>query len=301
MRIETIGYWILESLEGIKKNSKTFLIGLGTMLIVLCLIGSLYILYMNANSFMGDIKDDESKVNLYVEGLSEDEVAIITDHLYKIDGISNVEYISQEQAYDIAKNEMNIPVEGIERDEGAFDASFVLTVDEAKNGDMKLIKSSIYANTRLAEAITDGDGFDEASRVIKIAISVKIITLTLLILFIVMGCFLMMNSIKLALYARRKEISIMKYVGATDTFTRAPFIIEGLIIALLAAGLTLFITKILYGGLIDITNGGGFSTMFSFMVPIDEVLDSTSLLLLLVSTGIGTIGSSMSISKYLDV
>ena len=182
MNIGTIGYWILESFEGIKKNSKTFLIGLGTMLIVLSLIGSLYIVYKNAISFMGDIQEDESKVNLYVEGLSDDEVTSILVELKNIVGVSNVEYISSEQAFDIAKNEMNIDVEGYEKDESFFPASFVLTVDEVQNGNMTPLKTSVYAIPRLAKAITDDNGFEEASRVIKIAISVRIISITLLIL-----------------------------------------------------------------------------------------------------------------------
>ena len=298
MNISTIGYWILESLEGIKKNSKTFLIGLGTMFVVLSLIGGLYVLYLNANSFMGDVKEDESKVNIYVQGLSNDEVTVILNELESIKGISNVEYIDERQAYEIARDLDPKMVEGIEPEEGVFKASFVLTVEGADNGDIAPVKNAVYGISRLHEAMTNSAGFGEAEKSIKIAISVKIITMTVLVLVTVMGCFIMMNSIKLALYARRKEISIMKYVGATDTFTRAPFIIEGLIIALLAAGLTLLVTKMVYGGLINITSG---VQLFNFMVPADEVLSSTSILLLLVSIGIGTIGSSMSISKYLDV
>lgn len=298
MNIGTIGYWILESLEGIKKNSKTFFIGLGTMFVVLSLIGGLYVLYLNANSFMGDIKDDESKVNLYVQGLTEDDVTTILGELYSVKGISNVEYISSEQAYDRAYQMDPKMIEGIDRDEGVFKASFVLTIEGTGNGSIAPIKTEVYNISKLREAIANDDGFGEAEKSIKIAISVKIITITILILVTVMGCFIMMNSIKLALYARRKEISIMKYVGATDTFTRAPFIIEGLIIAVLAAGITLLVTKVIYSGLVGITSG---VQLFSFIVPVKEVLSSASVLLLLVSIGIGTIGSSMSISKYLDV
>ncbi|MBQ7765114.1 permease-like cell division protein FtsX [bacterium] len=298
MNISTIGYWILESFEGIRKNSKTFLIGLGTMFVVLSLIGALYILYLNANSFMGDVQEDESKVNIYVQGLTDDEVTVILGELENINGISNVNYIDERQAYEKAKELDPDMVEGIDPEEGVFKASFVLTVDGTSNGDIAPIRNAVYGITRLHEAMTNSAGFGEAEQSIKIAISVKIITITVLILVIVMGCFIMMNSIKLALYARRKEISIMKYVGATDTFTRAPFIIEGLIIALLAAGITVLVTKIVYGGILGITGG---MQLFDFMVPEEEVLSSISILLLIVSMGIGTIGSSMSISKYLDV
>ena len=90
----------------------------------------------------------------------------------------------------------------------------------------------------------------------------------------------------------------MKYVGATDRFTRAPFIIEGLIIALIAAGLTLLLITLIYKGILD-TAGG--VQLFNFLVSKEEVISKLSILLLIVSISIGTIGSAMSINKYLDV
>jgi len=296
--INTLGYWFLESIEGIKKNRKTFFIGLGTMIAVLCIIGALYILQVNANSFMGYVNEDESKVNLYVQGLTSGEVTIIYGQLSSIEGVSKVEYIDERQAYERARQMDPKIVEGITPEEGVFKPSFILTITGDENGNISAIQQQVYNIERLKLAITKSDGFNEAEKSIKIAKTIEVVSITVLFLITVLGCFLMMNSIKLALYARRKEISIMKYVGATDTFTRAPFIIEGLIIALIAAGITLLLTNLVYTGLL---NTAGGVQLFNFMVPKEEVLSKLSILLLIVSMGIGTIGSSMSISKYLDV
>ena len=299
MSLNTIGYWIIESFEGIKKNSKTFFIGLGTMFIVLSLIGGLYILYLNANSFMGSLSASESKVYLFVDGLTDDDVTMILGDLYSIDGISNVEYLTAEQAYIRATEEMGISAKGYTAEDEVFPPSFVLTIEEKGNGDIAPIRNAVYAIPKLHNAITSESGFETSETVIKVAISVRIVSLTLLILCIVLGCFIMMNSIKLALYARRKEISIMKYVGATDSFTRAPFIIEGLIIALIAAGITIFMVKLCYGGLIGLTENIPF--LYDFIVPLNKVLLESSIILCIVSVIIGTLGSSLSINKYLDV
>ncbi len=296
--ISTIGYWFIESLEGIKKNRKTFFIGLGTMIAVLCIIGALYILQINANSFMGSVNEDESKVNLYVQGLDSGEVTSIYKQLAGIDGVSKVEYIDERQAYERARAMDPKIVEGITPEEGVFKPSFILTVEGDETGSIASIQNSVFSIERLKKAITKSDGFSEAQQSIKVAKSIEVVSLTILFLVIVLGCFLMMNSIKLALYARRKEISIMKYVGATNTFTRAPFIIEGIIIALIAAGITLLITNITYTGLLNTTSG---AQLFNFMVSKEIILSKLSILLLIVSVGIGTIGSAMSISKYLDV
>lgn len=298
MSINTIGYWFLESLEGIKKNRKTFFIGLGTMIAVLCIIGALYILQINANSFMGSVNEDESKVNLYVQGLSPDDVTVILGQLETIEGVSKVDYIDERQAYERAREMDPKIVEGITPEEGVFKPSFILTIEGRENGNVAPIQSEVLSIERLKQAITKSDGFNEAEKSIKIAKTIEVVSITVLFLITVLGCFLMMNSIKLALYARRKEISIMKYVGATDTFTRAPFIIEGLIIAILAAGITLLFASLVYSGLLNTANG---VQLFNFLVSKEEVITSLSKLLLIVSIGIGTIGSAMSINKYLDV
>ena len=298
MNLSTFGYWLIESLEGIKKNSKTFLIGLGTMIAVLCIISALYILRMNANSFMGDVKDDESKVNIYIENLTQDQVTIALEELYLIEGIKDVNYIDEKQAFAQAKERMPRIIDGYTPEDNVVPASFVITIDGAKNGNVNPIEQSIKNIEVLQGNIKGMDGFEEAGKTIKIAKTVEVVTMTVLILVVVVGCFLMMNSIKLVLYARRKEISIMKYVGATDRFTRAPFIIEGLIISLIAAVVTLFIVNITYSGLENLAQN---TPMLSFVVSKEKVFSSLAMLLFGVGIGIGTIGSAMSINKYLDV
>ena len=189
-------------------------------------------------------------------------------------------------------------VSGYTSEDKVVPASFIVTIDGSNNGNVKPIETAIMNIDVLQGKIKETDGFEGAGKTIKIAKTVEVVTLTILILITVVGCFLMMNSIKLALYARRKEISIMKYVGATDRFTRAPFIIEGLIIALLAAGITLIITNFAYNGLVSLSDT---TPMLAFIVSKEKVFSSLSLLLLLIGIGIGTIGSAMSINKYLDV
>ncbi len=299
MNLNTVGYWIIESLEGIKKNSKTFFTGLGIMLVVLIFIGGFYIMYLNANSFMGSLSASESKVYLFVDGLTDDDVTMILGDLYSIDGISNVEYLTTEQAYKRATEEMGISAKGYSAEDEVFPPSFVLTIEEKGNGDITPIKNAVYAIPKLHDAITSETGFETSETVIKLAISARVVSGTVLIILIVLGCLVMMNSIKLALYARRKEISIMKYVGATDSFTRAPFIIEGLIIAFIAAGIAIILIRVCYGGIISFTEN--FPFLYGFIVPLDKALLESSVILLIVSVIIGTVGSSLSISKYLDV
>mgnify|MGYP003309112981 CR=1 FL=1 len=117
-----------------------------------------------------------------------------------------------------------------------------------------------------------------------------------LILTIVSACFIMMNSIKLMLYARRKEISIMKYVGATDGFIRFPFIVEGMIIGLLGAAISTVIVGLSYTSLYNNLQTNEFS-----IVPFGSIVQSLIIIYVVLGVGIGIIGSTVSIKKYLDV
>jgi cell division transport system permease protein len=95
------------------------------------------------------------------------------------------------------------------------------------------------------------------------------------------------------MYARRKEISIMKYVGATDRFIKAPFIIEGIIVGVLGGLITLIIIQLVYGGLTKQAS--------KMIVQFSEIRTTLFWIFMALGIGIGTIGSSISIKKYLDV
>ena len=177
-----------------------------------------------------------------------------------------------------------------------YPASFIVTISDLDGAE------SIAKSFREIEGIGEQDNdilVNENSGLIeKIAITIKVVSVTIFILAVVAACFIMMNSIKLMLYSRRREISIMKYVGATDTFTKAPFVIEALIISLISALVVIIITGMLCNSLTDLSVN---APMFSFLKFSNESMNTLTAILILLSVFIGTVGSSASISKYLDV
>ena len=119
---------------------------------------------------------------------------------------------------------------------------------------------------------------------------------------VLISVFIIANTIKLTVHARRKEISIMKYVGATDSFIRWPFIIEGIIIGIVAALISIVVLGIAYN---LISNAMAGSTLLSKMgMSLLSFTDMTTLLVIVYLTlgiGIGALGSSLSMRKYLQV
>ena len=125
--------------------------------------------------------------------------------------------------------------------------------------------------------------------------------LPMLILVVLISIFIIGNTIKLTVHARRKEISIMKYVGATDSFIRWPFVIEGIIIGIVAALLSILVLGIAYS---LITNAAANSIISTMGIKLLSFTDMTTLLVIVymvLGIGIGALGSSISMRKYLQV
>ena len=110
------------------------------------------------------------------------------------------------------------------------------------------------------------------------------------------------NTIKLTVHARRKEISIMKYVGATNGFIRWPFVIEGIIIGVIAAIITLLIVGVLYDLVIqNIEASKVLQKMSITLLAFSEIAKPITCVYAVLGIGIGILGSSMSMKKYLEV
>ncbi len=297
MNINNISYWISEAAVSIVKNQKIFWSGVAIMMIALFLIAFFFIAYETGNSLIGVVEESQGKIEVYLKDIDEAQTEEVRKKIESIPGVEKekLEYISKEEAMDRAKDKLPTGItEGVPGD--IYPASFIISIYDLS------LANSVAAAVREIDGVGDKEEdvlVNENSELIaKIAITIKVLSVTILILTTVSACFIMMNSIKLMLYSRRREISIMKYVGATDTFTKAPFIIEGLVIAVVSAAVVILLTGFLCGGIANLSEQ---KAMFNFLGPVGNMMPTLSLTLLVIAAGIGTIGSSMSINKYLDV
>ena len=186
--------------------------------------------------------------------------------------------------------------------ENIIEDSIVVKLDDLeKNEEVQRQIDAIRINdTDYIDDILSSDKTINA--LINIANGIKIVTGVLLVLLITISVFIISNTIKLTVHARRKEISIMKYVGATNSFIRWPFIVEGIIIGIVSALLTMLI---IYGGYTIVAEKivGVFAniqlnvTLLSF----NEIYKLILIVYLALGIGIGVLGSVISMKKYLDV
>ena len=182
-------------------------------------------------------------------------------------------------------------------EENPFKASYVITLTDLTKSDEVEEQINTFENVA---SITVGN--DTINKLVDIANGIRTATGVILVLLILISIFIIANTIKLTVHARRKEISIMKYVGATNGFIRWPFMVEGILIGIIAALITVVVLGFTYnfiaGGM---TNGGTMATLDLNLLTFSDMLSTLLTVYIVMGIGIGTIGSAISMRKYLEV
>ena len=231
--------------------------------------------------------------------ISSDEVIAINDEITAIDHVETVKYISPEDALNELKSSWDAEdiLAGFDETNNPLSSSFEVSLDDiAYQGDVvsKLEQIPGVRNIRHAES--------ETQILVKISNFLSIFGIVLILVLAAISVVIITNTIKLSVFTRRTEISIMKYVGATDWFIRWPFVIEGIIIGLVGACIPIVVAWPLYNKLIDIIyqHIPMIKSLFAFRFGID-IFSVLLPFALLFGAVLGIIGSTISLRKHLNV
>lgn len=301
VRYNIISYLIGEGFKSLIKNKKSTFSALTIMSLCMLVFGIFFMIGENINHIMSTVQEAQGMQVFIDVDVSNQRMDEIGQKIRAINGVSTVEFINREQAYNTMKETLDegtaSVVEGISKER--IPESFMVTLtnlelneqvqNEIKNIVGEDLNDLTSSNTTISALITIGKG-------------IRIFTFALLLVLVAISIVIISNTIKLTVHARRKEISIMKYVGATNSFIRWPFIVEGIIIGVISAMFAILIVGVIYNlvinGLVqaDIVKTIGisfvtFSDMFNLVIAIYMVL----------GIGIGVLGSSISMRKYLEV
>ena len=218
-----------------------------------------------------------------------------------IDGVSTVEFVSKDEALEQMKErfgERQDLLEGYEGENNIFTASYVVTLTDLTKSEA--VQNQINTYTDVVKKINSKD--EVVTTLINLANGIKIVTGVILVLLIIISIFIIANTIKLTVHARRKEISIMKYVGATNGFIRWPFIVEGMIIGILASFISIVIVGGAYSFIADKLVSSEFMQLINMsLISFGDMFNSIIFVYMLLGIGIGVLGSVISMRKYLKV
>ena len=231
--------------------------------------------------------------------VTEVQIETLRQELQRIDGINTIEYVSKEDALNQMKEKFGEKsyLLDVYNEANVFPASYVVTLTDLN------LTSNVQEKIKSLDNIKNVTSSDETiATLIKIARGIKIGSYIIIIVLTIVSIFIISNTIKLTVYARRKEISIMKYVGATNGFIRGPFIIEGIIIGVISAFITLGIVDIVYSATMsNILSSSVMKAITISLYSFNQLFAEILLIYLLLGTSIGIIGSSISMRKYLKV
>ena len=298
MKYNVVGYFISEGFKNIFKNKKSTFSCLGVMCAAMFMFGIFFAIGQNINHIVAEVEDAQAIRVFAVKEATNDELETLGKEIGKIEGVNTVEPKTAEDAYNDMKESLGDRQDVMEGMEiSAFSASFVVTLT-----DLELNESVQEQISKLDNVKRITSSNQTISNLAKVGKWIKIITGSILVILIIISIFIISNTIKLTVHARRKEISIMKYVGATNSFIRAPFIIEGVIIGIISCILSLAIIALLYNFITtSLLESQTFQTIGVSILTFKNLFAEIITVYLCLGIGIGILGSSISMRKYLEV
>lgn len=301
MKISGIKYLANQGVENIWKNKMMAFATFCVLLISLLLVGCSALFYLNMNSMiLGLGNQNEIAIYLYPE-TEQDRVNEIEQQLKELENVDTVVYISKEEAYQRVQNQVSQGKKIFDRIEDSqfMPDGFSVTVIDNDKIDLTTAAISKIENVESASSSPQVAEFlRELRRVISLVAVAVIIALA------AVSMIMISNTTKASVFARREEIQIMKYVGATNSFIRTPFFVEGLVTGFFSGAGAFFITWIAYRSVYTIlTEQGMLMNAFgaASIIPFADIRLITALSYLLLGSLAGAFGSVISTRRHLDV
>ncbi|MCI6429833.1 MAG: permease-like cell division protein FtsX [Oliverpabstia sp.] len=305
MRISTIGYSAKQGIKNIWRNVMFSVASIATMAACIFLFGLFFSLVINFRYIVKNAEENVSVTVLFDEDADQATINEIGEKIKKYKGVTSVEYISAEEAWDDFKTqyfgdteEADKWAEGFENDNPlANSSSYSVYIDKIENQDA------------LVQYIEGLDGVREVNQ-LKGATQtlstfnklISYVAVAIILILLCVAVFLISNTVSIGISIRKEEIGIMKLIGATNSFVRAPFIIEGIIIGLIGSVIPLVLLFILYNKVVEyiLTRFSMLNSVMTFLnvYQVFEVLVPVALVL---GMGIGLFGSIITIRKHLKV
>ena len=302
MKISTFGYTIKQGIKNIWTNKMFSIASIATMAACIFMFGMFYSIVIN---FQHVVKDVESGVAITVffdAGTTQDQIDAIGQEIAMRPEVSSFNYVSAEEAWEEYK------LEYFDGDEAAA-ASFGTDNPLAGESNYEIYMEDISQQSSLVSYL---EGLDHVSRVRQSEMVantltdfnrlVSIVSAVIILILICVAVFLISNTVRTGIAVRKEEIGIMKVIGATDYFVRAPFIVEGILIGLIGAAIPLIILHAMYGRIIAyVANRFGFLNNLLTFLPVDTVFQILLPVGLILGVGIGYIGSRVTVRKHINV
>ena len=295
MSFSTKEYFIKETYKSIRRNGFMSFASISTVAVSLLVLGMFLMIFLNTNN-LAQYLESQVQVSVYMQDSATDkELAAVKEKLTKMPGVVKVTQVSKQQALERFKKRLGDQEQLLNSmgKDNPFPNSFEVQVDSPER--IKVLTPQLGQLPKVETAKFGQEVVEHLFQLTKILRFGGI----LLVVFLAMATlFIISNTIRLTVFARRKEVIIMKYVGATDWFIRWPFLLEGMTLGFFGAVVAFILINSIYSGLLERIHA---TLAFLPLLPTSPLLLYVDLFLLVAGTGIGALGSYISLRKFLRV
>jgi cell division transport system permease protein len=290
-----IGFSVVRAWQGFWRNAMMSLAATATVVLMLVLLAGLFIVITGLNAGLEFIESKVAVTARLDDNLTEDRLDRLIAEVEAMPGVASADYISPERA--MQRLEDSYREIGRELDLGSTDSDITIfasleisLTDPDASGD---VGRALSANDDVERVLTKQAEYDTLLGVINVIRTVGLVGIGLVGLTVL---FMIINTIRIAVYSRAAEIEIMRLVGASDSFIRWPFILEGVLCGIIGALVTIVLVAAVWDPIQPV-----MVTVFQMPTAVStQFLTTLSLLLFAVGLGIGAVGSWISVRSYLS-
>jgi cell division transport system permease protein len=295
MSLSTKEYFVKETFKSIRRNQLMSFASVSTVALSLLVLGLFLLMVMNANN-LAKYLESQVQISVYMEdSASNDNLAAAAKSLKAMPGVIKVTSVNKAEALAKFKKRLGDQNRLLDAlgEENPFPYSFDVQVDKPER-----IAEIVPKIDEMKGVETAKFGQEVVEHMFKLTRLLRLGGIVLVVLLAMATLFIISNTIRITVFARRREVSIMKYVGATNWFIRWPFLLEGMFLGFAGALVASLVLIQMYVALQDKI----YSTLAFFpLIPAWPFLGYLSLFLIVTGTAIGAAGSSIPLRKFLDV
>lgn len=301
MRASSAKYLVGQGMKSIWRNRMMSFASFCIILVSLLMVGISVLTTINLNRIISGIEDQSEAAVTITDGIGKEAIDALQEQIEELPNVASVTFYSKEDAWENMKKDMSDEQQDLFRyaDENPLPDTFRVTVK-----DIKLMSDT----SMQIETFDNVDSVKSPTQFADVLVSIKNILsviMTAVIMALIVVCLIIIsNTTRASVFARRKEINIMKYVGATNTFIRIPFFIEGMIVGVVAAAAALLLTKFAYESVYSIfKNDMNLWTVLGVdnLYPFKKMFLKVTVSYLASGALIGALGTSVSAGKHLKV
>lgn len=296
MRLNNFRYYLSQAGRSFIRNGLMTVTSVFTVFCCMIIIGVIMVLTLNINYIIKQV-EEQCTMQAYIdEKFNSDDALIIRDKIAQIPNVKEAYVFSKEDTFEYMKEVLGDQaslLDGLEDDDNPFRDSVKITLNQLE-GSLQTV-DDVAAIDGVAEVANNQPVMES---IVNVTSSIKNVCLWIMIILALVSIFIIANTIKLAVFARKREINVMKFVGATDWFIRWPFIFEGILIGVVGAIIAFGILSWVYAATVSKITANALP--FG-LLGYKDIAGITVLVFVLVGAVIGAIGSIMAVRKHLDV